>query len=130
MKTQQHTAGPWRVDEIADGSSSGKDDGQSLPIVVGKGGTIAAVKACANPRLACGDANLSDLGDVRGCEGWPLGRRIAFANARLIASAPDLYNALKALMDLNPFHDRSDVAELRAINLARAALTKAEGGAS
>lgn len=123
MKTQQHTAGPWRVDEIADGSSSGKDDGQSLPIVVGKGGTIAAVKACANPRLACGDANLSDLGDVRGCEGWPLGRRIAFANARLIASAPDLYAALKAMV--RGWGNGND--EESAIVLARQALARAEG---
>lgn len=47
------------------------------------------------------------------------------ANARLIAAAPDLYAACKAMADAN---DLADVTKAR--DAARAALAKANGGAA
>ena len=61
-------------------------------------------------------------GDYNHPDTWP----IMEANARLIASAPELYEALEGLIDIA---DRGDVRDYArdAINTAKRALTKARG---
>ncbi len=91
----QFTPGPWKVLDI--GTDHAKAD-KALPVVVAEGGAVATVSACANPRRAFGDESLPDVGNVYGCEGWEVGRRTAYANAALIAAAPELYAALVRLL--------------------------------
>lgn len=53
------------------------------------------------------------------------------ANARLIAAAPELYDALRiALVQIGEYTDGDGAAKYHAINIARAALALAEGGAA
>lgn len=49
----------------------------------------------------------------------------AFANARLIAAAPDMLAALRAMVALLPHTDDADVEAV--VQAARAAIAKAEG---
>ena len=69
--------------------------------------------------------------DVYGADGEvvalvPKGETAA-GNARLMAAAPDLYEALKALLDISPFATGGDAsAEIH--RQAEAALAKANGG--
>ena len=52
------------------------------------------------------------------------------ANARLIAAAPDLLAACKAALNTPAMNaDEMDPIEIEAVELARAAIRKAEGGA-
>ena len=59
---------------------------------------------------------------------------VSFANARLIASAPDLLEALVALVDeycdYQIINNLGDPENQHNIKLARAAIAKAKGGAS
>ena len=132
-------AGAWSIDTIGDGTHEGADDKVRLPVIVAEGGMVCTVHACANPRRALADEALPDIGDNLGCEGFPVGRNIAFMRARLIAAAPDLYAALAE------FHAAEDESSdgwekadgptrskmmdrmRKARNAARAALRRAHG---
>ena len=60
---------------------------------------------------------------------YPYGRRAGGStqpNARLIAAAPDLYEALKELIDMDVAYQRGQKVS-DAVDKARAALAKAEG---
>lgn len=64
------------------------------------------------------------LARVYGCEDQPAtGMQKAWANARLIAAAPDLYEALELMLDYYGSH----TAKVECQILARAALAKARG---
>ncbi|HAS1807610.1 TPA: hypothetical protein I4G93_25680 [Enterobacter hormaechei subsp. xiangfangensis] len=67
----------------------------------------------------------SEKGKVCDVAGLDVGREAAFANARLIAAAPDLLEALLSIvnMDYQPTDDESDKVYLK----ARAAISKALG---
>ena len=53
----------------------------------------------------------------------------ALANARLIASAPDLLSALEEMMSVFQDHEQYDEESAEVIQSARSALRKAKGGA-
>lgn len=114
---RQHTPIGWWLSEESDGTSSGKETGQSLPVIVARGGRIATLYACANPRLALLNESLPDVGNVRGSEGWMLGREIAFANAHLLVSAPEMLAALRARAEFTK-HASTMRIDLRALRLA------------
>jgi hypothetical protein len=66
-------------------------------------------------------------------EGWQSECAVREANARLIAAAPDLLDAIKPLLALlEPVETLGLLAapELEKLNAARAAIAKAEGGAA
>ena len=75
-------------------------------------------------RIVCGDGII-----IAERSGWPTNEAQSAANARLIAAAPDLLEALKALLS----YDEQDAgciptdAHLDAQNAARAAITRADG---
>ena len=89
----QHTPGPWKV------------KAHSTAVLAGRKQICSNVNAASNLPV-----NMKDE------------LEIAHANARLIAAAPDLLNALKVL---------ADVAERKGIpcDAARAAIAKATGAA-
>lgn len=77
------------------------------------------------------------LAEVYGSDDWPeSGRKVAEANARLIAAAPELLQACEAMIEWDDreedhavdFAARMALCE-RAFDLARAAIAKAKGGA-
>ncbi len=95
-----HTPGPWTVIEASRGDSSCGDRYVAVQT------PEFAFDVIAPPYLS------------------PIG---AFANARLIAAAPNLLEALKAMTDPS-FGNPSDPDETRRIEaLAAAAIAKAEG---
>jgi hypothetical protein len=59
----------------------------------------------------------------------PIPLRVAKANAELIAAAPELLAALKAMVELMNVGWSASPEEVAAGNLALAAIEKAEGGA-
>lgn len=90
----KHTPGPWRV------STDSRTDEEGLTYVSG--------------------LNIeSDAGEIVGCEGIEAWKDNAEANARLIASAPDLLEALQWFV--LPINNKAH-------NAARAAIAKATGG--
>lgn len=97
----KHTPGPWHLE--ASGPVSGKF---TLPV-------FAEVRP--GQRWSVAHANGVD-GEAR-------------ANARLIAAAPELLVALRAMLGIdNPAApDAGHVDYVRAVSLARAAIAKAEG---
>lgn len=67
----------------------------------------------------------SDMGKVCDVAGLDVGRDIAFANARLISSAPDL---LRALMLIISYHDDGNVTlHEEDVKMAKDAINKALG---
>lgn len=80
---------------------------------------------CTRAVLGRHDAHICDVdvSDVAPEDGK--GRRNALANARLIASAPDLLDALVALSDY--VDERAGDNERRALENARAAIARATG---
>lgn len=96
----QHTPGPWKVFTTSDGSK-----------VIG-----------------IGDRNGEGVADC-GFGIWRGGSEEALANARLIAAAPDLLSALKALMQVHRDQDTVGVMpadKAIAYGKAEAALARAE----
>ncbi len=96
-----HTPGPWRVMPESQAQS---------PWIVG-------------------DAEGGSIADCEPCGPW-MPDEVADANARLIASAPDLLAALRGYLDARPQcectpHSGCQMAKAR--SAARAAIAKAEG---
>lgn len=94
-----HTPGPWKVHPYR----NGKIGPYNMAIDVGPAGRMVA--------QICGEFEKPVAGDE------------AEANARLIAAAPDLLTALKALVIATDGHPGS----VRQRDEARAAIAKAEG---
>lgn len=89
----KHTPGPWRP----------------------KNGTVLAN---SYEGTHCSDADIAGYGAPLVCESIRTD-----ANARLIAAAPDLLEALKAMLDYYGSH----TARVECQDMARAAIAKAEG---
>lgn len=97
----EHTPGPWRILEWANERK----------------GFIAIVGPSDPPE------HVSDVFPFgKRAEGQPLAQHQA--NARLIAAAPELLNALQELL-----HDAFEDAHPEGVKKARAAIAKAEGAA-
>jgi hypothetical protein len=100
----EHTAGPWTTEAIFG------DEG--LDIVLDY-----EVPRAGSPIL---------LGSVFAEDGDPIGPAEARANARLMASAPDLLAACLAMLGTWGSDDEDAIIEAR--DMARAAVTRAKGG--
>jgi hypothetical protein len=101
----QHTAGPWTIDE------SPSPVYGSNGTLVAEGVRIGGIATCYTTGTRSSDKNR--------------------ANARLIAAAPELLEALKRLIELaeDPENERdSDLVEIIHWDHIRALITKAEGG--
>jgi len=96
-----HTPGPWVIDWYDNYS---EETGDTLPPT-----HAAAIKADGAKEAVCGTCD--------GCH------KIAMADAKLIAAAPDLLAALKAMVKV----DAEDGADDEYLRDARAAIAKAEG---
>jgi len=103
MSGAKHTPGPW-IAAAAISSVVG------LPVVAGKGSLICNVNHAHDPLH----------GKVAGDDAF---NREALANANLIAAAPDLLDALRNLVAVQPnlMANSAEIAD------ARAAIAKAEG---
>lgn len=98
----KHTPGPWRVTEMC-GQATSPRDGYFVSLVdsLGVRSDIATVRRC--PTINAGEVA---------------------ANARLIAAAPELYEALKELVSTI---DALGTQGGNKMERARAAIAKAEG---
>lgn len=101
-----YTKGPWRV---------GKQYGQSVYI-----------DSDAEPSL--GYANWEGLAVVHGCDDSPsIGEEVMLANARLIAAAPEMLEALESLLLI--CDEELDPKKCPEMEWARAAIRRATGEA-
>ena len=108
MKTKTtHTPGPWKV---------------YLPSDAQKVSPFFAVHAPAQDLRSSLANGLFTLAHVEPCDG---GEAVQEANARLIAAAPDLLAALKAMIDRDDGRENPD--SKRAHSIAHEAIDKAEG---
>jgi hypothetical protein len=106
----QHTPGPWYAD-------SRGDIWRRNPIDLYRdGGGVAGDKPLATAHKGWHD---------EGCVGYPV-----VANARLIAAAPELLQALAGLMDACGVLRGTPAGDTPAEARARAAYAKATGGAA
>lgn len=105
----KHTTGPWVFDPENTGQTYDVGYGiYSYPDPQGWAGpTVAQIP-------------------LRSCGRVPVSEEEAKANARLIAAAPDLLAALKALIETDR-HDLTDKRPCDSCSAARAAIAKAEG---
>ena len=115
----KHTPGPWRADMLGNGLPW--DHPSALPnvLITAKGGNVASVSRSANPRRAMGAGpDAPDHDDCREAV------EIRDANARLIAAAPDLLAACKAVQAVvlgnDKSKDRYDLQEILAAVIAKA----------
>lgn len=107
------TPGPWRVEEGGSIKATWKDTGDDIQVAsMNRTHWDTANSNGRNEKLA----------------------RESVANARLIAAAPDMYEALLAIREWLLFTETTDKANraylesfVRANNLANIAITKAEG---
>jgi len=114
MSATKFTPGPWEY--VASTDAHG-------PYVVAHwGGDICDCYTMSNPR----EAAVINGGTSRPI---PFQNEAADANARLIAAAPDLYEALRAVLDLDNRQTTSLLTSLplEMISRIRAAIAKAEG---
>lgn len=105
MIQSKHTPGPWHTDGECGNIFTAYYDGQL-------NGYLATVSI---------DGLIANTRSDRKQEG--------LANARLIAAAPDLLEALKIILVQYGDDDRDNSVRLHTINIVKAAITKAEGGA-
>ena len=103
--SEQYTPGPWAADGGGDGE---------LEIWAPESGSKVAICVVANDFSAEGLLESSTRPDV--CD-----------NARLIAAAPELLEALEQVTELFQWSE-SGSAEERAYDVARAAIAKAKAG--
>jgi hypothetical protein len=103
MKMSKHTPGPWSYRKVP--------RKQEWEINTGR---------CPNS----GHESWTGMSVVFGCDDYPkMGKIAGEANARLIAAAPDLLEACKAMID----YYGSASANVEALTAARAAIAKATG---
>lgn len=105
MTEAKHTPGPWHLEEMGYNSSSYYIRGSSESgdrLTIGKGAVAHIPRSTVNPMEA---------------------------NARLIAAAPELLEALKAMIDAERVYESGvrSSEELAALEKAHAAITKATG---
>ena len=106
MKTQ-HTPGPWTIHADTDG----------WPLVM-SGGVAGRIVANVNPQSCPDESSAPEFVEMP-CE----------ANARLIAAAPELLDALQWLVDLMPDPELdSDPVQREQVIKAKVAIAKATGG--
>ena len=105
-----HTPGPWGLAQYAKGAA--------LPIPFIEHKTIAVFSDGARQ------------GDVAYMQHGLWGDHQALANARLIASAPDLLEALREMLAVYGNDGHFHAPALRATRAARAAIAKATGEAA
>ena len=108
MKKQQHTPGPWVIETVP----------TSVGICHKIGPFPPRRPDDVTPRSACLYADYPSVHNPADNE--------LYANARLIAAAPDLLKALELLVD-NPYRDGTE-SDDRLRLIARAAIAKATGG--
>lgn len=134
--TTTHTPGPWTAHGMAiyaqpvRRSFGGPSREYLCPVASSEGNGYMA-----GSELAEDEAFFDRLTSGQGCNVRLPGEAEALANARLIAAAPELLGALKAMMHAdeciseNRGH-KSDQAMQRiaALDLATAAIARAEGG--
>jgi hypothetical protein len=84
--------GKWEVVESSDGGPDGCHTTGRIIRICSKGGIVAHVFPCANPRRAYDDETLPDIGDVPGSEGYAVGLEIARATALAIVDAHNNVN--------------------------------------
>ncbi len=106
MGKQIHTPGPWHIEPLQD------DEGESIAICKAGLGVIAVIEGGNNPAA-----------DGARTQGFSYD--VDQANARLIAAAPEILEALKLLEGMieETGDNKHDLAA------ARAAIAKAEGAA-
>jgi hypothetical protein len=116
MKTHTHTQGPWRVEnwKYTDSRTAWRRDG--VPTIVGANDAIAEVFNLYRP-------NAEDDAESE-----------ALANARLIAAAPEMLEALESLaIGLSPASvdmQRENLADICRVcrEIAESAISKVKGG--
>lgn len=108
MSKTKHTPGPWRA-------SLKSKDSVRIETDDNFNGYVATVGA--------------DDTEERNGTIYEFVSKTGRANARLIAAAPELLEALKIVVtQLGEYKDGDGAAKYHALNIARAAITKAEGG--
>lgn len=121
MKTK-HTPGPW---------SLGRPDSQGQDAYMCEVMTAYATKS-EGASIGCYDVICRTWSPREICASLRLSREECFANARLIAAAPDLLSALEDLLPMfadwhKEFPDDVGDKEGTALDAARAAIAKATG---
>ena len=103
--TAQHTPGPWLRTK----------SGNTFQIVAGADGNGDPNQLVATVHPAAITIDHEPCDETK-------------ANARLIASAPDLLSALEGMLEHADMGEINDEDTLEAVNAARAAIAKAKGG--
>ena len=104
---QKHTPGPWHVKDHGNDS-----EGTKIMVYVSRPETE---NTCKNPDVC----RVYQIGGDRSSE--------RFYNARLIAAAPDLLQALEALYNSAPCAKPANAELWEALQLTREAIRKAKG---
>ena len=119
----KHTPGPWFLSEKD--MSLSEDDVMSIGVMT-KTGADDDESTCVTSVSAFGVASYEEGGVTYYGATAPdaASLAVAHANARLIAAAPDLLEALRALVEAVEDNDQDSLRELIA---AHAAIAKAEG---
>lgn len=110
MKEAKHTPSPWAVSKGYDGSIS-----------------VSATRPYRINNISAGTPIICDVYQHPEFDSFS-----GAANARLIAAAPELLEALKAMIDAERVYESGGRSseELAALEKAHAAIAKAEGGAA
>lgn len=107
----KHTPGPWRI-----------EDKDTFPYIEADQG-----KKWNNPTICHLYQDVTPFDSVT-CGAWLKAFDNATANARLIAAAPDLLNALERIVkELGASGYKGDTEEPSCIHTARAVIAKARG---
>jgi len=125
MKTHTHTQGPWCIHRAyanAQTMTVAEDDGESWDFT--------------HTYIAQGEKIIAQVQQQSKSKGWPSVESVGemWANARLIAAAPDLLAALESLaVGLSPASvemQRENLADLCRVcrEIAESAISKAKGG--
>ena len=121
---QEHTPAPWTIQQTGDHTATPQKKNQYVTTwITARGGVIAQIHPCSNPRKAFNDPSLPD---TTSDSLEPIGQ----ANACLIAAAPELLAALETftLAAETAAHPRGLEAQLLPhTEAARAIIEKVKG---